>query len=81
IIRFAKPYELIAFRSVLSGELACTTAKTLNDCQFMKMITLQKIYESLRFNRFEIKLDPAIQERALKPIVRMLELSEKLGIK
>jgi quinolinate synthase len=52
-----------------------------NDCQFMKMITLQKIYESLRFNRFEIKLDPTIQERALKPIVRMLELSEKLGIK
>jgi CRP-like cAMP-binding protein len=32
IIRFAKPYELIAFRSVLSGELACTTAKTLEDC-------------------------------------------------
>jgi CRP-like cAMP-binding protein len=31
IIRFAKPYELIAFRSVLSGELACTTAKTLDD--------------------------------------------------
>lgn len=31
IIRFAKPYDLIAFRSVLSGELACTTAKTLED--------------------------------------------------
>lgn len=31
IIRFAKPFELIAFRSVLSGELACTTAKTLED--------------------------------------------------
>jgi quinolinate synthase len=52
-----------------------------NDCQFMKMITLQKIYDSLRFNRFEIKLDPTIQQAALKPIVRMLELSEKLGIK
>jgi len=32
IIRFAKPYDLIAFRSVLSGESACTTAKTLDDC-------------------------------------------------
>jgi CRP-like cAMP-binding protein len=31
IIRFAKPYDLIGFRSVLSGELACTTAKTLED--------------------------------------------------
>lgn len=32
IILFAKPYELIGFRSVISGELACTTAKTLEDC-------------------------------------------------
>jgi CRP-like cAMP-binding protein len=31
IIRFAKPYELIGFRSVLSGELACTTAKVMED--------------------------------------------------
>jgi CRP/FNR family transcriptional regulator, polysaccharide utilization system transcription regulator len=32
IILFAKPYDLIGFRSVLSGEYACTTAKTLEDC-------------------------------------------------
>jgi len=32
IILFAQPYDLIGFRSVLSGELACTTAKTLDDC-------------------------------------------------
>lgn len=32
IIRFAKPFDIIGFRSVLSGELACTTAKTLEDC-------------------------------------------------
>ena len=31
IIRFARPYDLIGFRSVLNGELACTTAKTLED--------------------------------------------------
>ncbi len=31
IIRFAKPYEIIGFRSVLSGELACTTAKVMED--------------------------------------------------
>ncbi|HEY4787397.1 MAG TPA: Crp/Fnr family transcriptional regulator [Bacteroidales bacterium] len=31
IIRFAKPFDLIGFRSVLNGELACTTAKTLED--------------------------------------------------
>jgi len=33
IIRFAKPGDLIAFRSVLSGELACTSAKALEDCE------------------------------------------------
>lgn len=32
IIRFAKPFEIIGFRSVLSGELACTTAKVMEDC-------------------------------------------------
>jgi CRP-like cAMP-binding protein len=31
IIRFAKPYEIIGFRSILSGELACTTAKVMED--------------------------------------------------
>ncbi len=31
IIRFAKPGDLIGFRSVLSNELACTTAEVLDD--------------------------------------------------
>lgn len=52
-----------------------------NDCQFMKLITLKKIYLSLLNNRFEIKLDSKVIERAEKPIKRMLELSEKFGIK
>jgi CRP/FNR family transcriptional regulator, polysaccharide utilization system transcription regulator len=33
IIRFAKPGEIIAYRSVLSNEPACTTAKVIEDCQ------------------------------------------------
>lgn len=33
IIRFAKPGEIIAYRSVLSSEPACTTAKVIEDCQ------------------------------------------------
>ena len=52
-----------------------------NDCQFMKLITLKKIYLSLKNNRFEIKLDRDIQTKAERPIRRMLELSEKLGFK
>jgi len=31
IIRFAKPGEIIAYRSILSNELACTTAKIIED--------------------------------------------------
>lgn len=33
IIRFAKPGDIIAYRSVLSNEPACTTAKVIEDCQ------------------------------------------------
>jgi len=33
IIRFAKRGEIIAYRSVLSNELACTSAKVIEDCQ------------------------------------------------
>ncbi|MCX6332890.1 MAG: Crp/Fnr family transcriptional regulator [Bacteroidia bacterium] len=33
IIRFAKPGDIIAYRSVLSSEVACTSAKVIEDCQ------------------------------------------------
>jgi CRP/FNR family transcriptional regulator, polysaccharide utilization system transcription regulator len=33
IIRFAKKGDIIAYRSVLSNEPACTTAKVIEDCQ------------------------------------------------
>jgi CRP-like cAMP-binding protein len=33
IIRFAKAGEIIAYRSVLSNETACTSAKVIEDCQ------------------------------------------------
>jgi CRP/FNR family transcriptional regulator, polysaccharide utilization system transcription regulator len=33
IIRFARPGEIIAYRSVLSNEPACTTSKVVEDCQ------------------------------------------------
>jgi len=33
IIRFAKKGKIIAYRSVLSNELACTSAKVIEDCQ------------------------------------------------
>jgi CRP-like cAMP-binding protein len=33
IIRFAKSGDIIAYRSVLSNELACTSAKVIEDCK------------------------------------------------
>lgn len=47
-----------------------------SDCQFMKLHNLQKIYESLRDEKFEVHIDPKIIDRARQPIQRMLDLSE-----
>ena len=46
----------------------------------MKLITIEKIYKSLKFEEPEIKVDPSIIERAAIPINRMLEISAKLGL-
>ena len=46
-----------------------------NDCKYMKMIDLHKIFHGLKEERFEIHIDPEIFEKARIPIVRMMELS------
>ena len=51
-----------------------------NDCEFMKLISLKKIYTSLKFEQPEIKLDDETIKKAVKPIQRMLDISEKLGL-
>jgi quinolinate synthase len=51
-----------------------------SECNFMKLITVEKIYKSLKFEEPEITVDPAIIERAAVPIKRMLEISAKLGL-
>lgn len=51
-----------------------------NDCNFMKLNTLEKIYNALKFEKPEIIMDEAIRLKAEKPIRRMLEISEKLGL-
>ena len=51
-----------------------------NDCSFMKLNTLEKLYNTLRYEQPEITVDPAVAEAARKPIERMLEISAKLGI-
>jgi quinolinate synthase len=51
-----------------------------NECGFMKLITLEKIVNCLRIEKPEITLDSNILLKARKPITRMMEISEKLGL-
>lgn len=43
-------------------------------CEFMKIITLEKLYDALRCDQFEITVYDELAERAKRPIDRMLEL-------
>lgn len=52
----------------------------LNDCNYMKMNTLEKVYDALKNETPEIIIDKELSEKAVKPIKRMLEISEKLGL-
>ncbi|MFA6403696.1 MAG: quinolinate synthase NadA [Salinivirgaceae bacterium] len=51
-----------------------------NDCSFMKLITLEKVYNTLKYEAPEIEVLPTIQELALKPVLKMLEISNQLGL-
>lgn len=46
-----------------------------NDCNFMKLNTLEKLRDCLRDENPEVFVDKAIAREAIKPINRMLELS------
>lgn len=47
-----------------------------NQCEYMKLGTLRKIYEALKTGKPEVTVDPEIAQKALRPIRRMLELSK-----
>ncbi len=51
-----------------------------SECNFMKLITVKKIYVCLLGEKPEIHLDSEILLKARKPIIRMMEISEKLGL-
>jgi quinolinate synthase len=46
-----------------------------NECQYMKMNTLLKIYNCLKHEWPSVEVDPSIAKDAVKPIEKMLELS------
>jgi quinolinate synthase len=47
-----------------------------NDCSYMKLNTLEKLYLTLQYEKPEVILSPGIIEKARKPIERMLEISK-----
>lgn len=57
------------------GEADGTVSCGCNECQYMKMNTLQKVYDCLRNESPAIEIDPEIAKEAVKPIERMLALS------
>ena len=46
-----------------------------NECQFMKMNTLLKIYNCLKYEWPAVEIDPSLAADAVKPIEKMLQLS------
>lgn len=51
-----------------------------SDCNFMKLITLKKIYNCLKYEMPEVKVRKEIRMKALRSIQNMLDISEKLGL-
>lgn len=56
---------------ISEGGVGCSC----NECQYMKMNTLLKIYNTLRYEWPAVEVEPEIAQEAVKPIQRMLELS------
>lgn len=51
-----------------------------SDCKFMKMITMKKIYNTLKYELPEISLEQNLMDRARGSILRMLEISKQLNL-
>jgi quinolinate synthase len=51
-----------------------------NDCPHMKLNTLEKLYLCMKYELPEINMDEELRLAALKPIKRMLEISNKAGM-
>lgn len=56
------------------SECAC------NECSYMKLNTLEKLYMCLKNEEPEITIDEELRIKAVKPIQRMLEISEQHGL-
>lgn len=51
-----------------------------NECNFMRLNTLEKLYNTLKYEWPEVQVEKAVAEKAILPIQRMLDISKKLGL-
>ena len=63
--------EFIPVPAVMDDMTKCNC----NECEYMRMITLQKLYDCLREENNEIFVDEQVAKDAIKPIKKMLEMS------
>jgi quinolinate synthase len=61
-------------------EIAAGAVCSCNECDYMRMNTMEKLYNCLKFEWPYVELDEEMREDALRPIERMLELSERLKL-
>ena len=51
-----------------------------NECNYMRLNTLEKVYNALKFGWPTVDVPKKVAERAVRPINKMLEISERLGL-
>ena len=51
-----------------------------NDCSYMKLNTLEKLYFTLKFEKPEVDLDIEIMDKARLPIEKMLDISKNIKL-
>lgn len=73
-MRLASPHKEFIPAPPNDSTCAC------NDCEFMRLITLDKIYNTLKYELPAVELSNEVIEKAKKPIIKMLEISKKFGL-
>jgi len=73
-MRKANPHKTFIPAPPEDASCAC------NDCMYMKLNTMHKLYNCLKFELPEILVEENLRKKAELSIIRMLEISEKLGL-
>ena len=70
----SNPYKVFIPAPPLDSTCGC------NNCSFMKLITLKKLYNTLLYEMPEVVVDEEVSRKAVKSIKAMLDISAKLGL-